>query len=188
LVVKLQPVVWLRVEGSASLVDAHFRAGGDEPGALAFCGLSNGSVTSTFCTLGVPRSTAAGALSLVPWIDGNFVGRTPRFTWHTAFMLEPRARDSGWRSLWRVDVDYQGDKFERAIEGLYFGKRLLADARWTLQRAPWSLELWERNLGDQHYILTMAGPQPQFYPTLPRPMHVVPGEGRRIGVTLRYAR
>jgi outer membrane receptor protein involved in Fe transport len=88
----------------------------------------------------------------------------------------------------RLDVDYQGDKYERAIEGLYFGRRLLVDGRFTWQRAPWSVELWGRNLGDSQYIATMAGPQPQFYPTLPRPMHIVLGEGRRIGLTLRYSR
>jgi outer membrane receptor protein involved in Fe transport len=123
----------------------------------------------------------------VPWIDGNFVGRTPRLTWHAALILEPGRLASGWRSAWRFDVDYQGDKFERAIEGMQFGRRLLLDARWTLQRDRWSLELWGRNLTDERYILTAAGVQPQFYPTLPRPQQLVLGEERRIGFTLRYS-
>jgi iron complex outermembrane receptor protein len=187
LAAQLQPASWLRLEGSASWVEPRFLRGSDDPGALAFCGVSNGNQTSTFCTLGAPRSEAAGTLALVPWIDGNFVGRTPRLTWHAALILEPGRLASGWRSAWRFDVDYQGDKFERAIEGMQFGRRLLLDARWTLQRDRWSLELWGRNLTDERYILTAAGVQPQFYPTLPRPQQLVLGEERRIGFTLRYS-
>lgn len=188
LATQLQPLQWLRVEASAGWVDARFRAGSEDPGALTFCGVGGGNQTSTFCTLGAPRQPTAGSPALVPWIDGNVAGRVPRLTWHTALLLQTQPLSSGWRSTWRIDADYQSDKFERAIEGLYFGRRLLLDARWTLQRAPWSIELWGRNLADERYILTMAGPQPQFYPTLPRPMHVVPDEGRRIGFTLRYSR
>ena len=161
-------------------------AGSDEPGALAFCGLSATVRTSTFCVLGPPRSAASGNQGTVPWIDDNFVGRVPPLTLHAAMVLSALPAPARGVARLRVDVDYQGDKFERGIEGLQFGRRLLVDARWSWERAAWSVELWGRNLGDARYIATMAGLQPQFSPTQPRPMHMMLADGRRIGFTLRY--
>jgi iron complex outermembrane receptor protein len=185
---RLAPVAWLTADLSASYVDARFRSGSDDPGASAFCGLSSTSVTSTFCTLGAPRRAGTNGPSLVPWLDGNFVSRTPKLSWAAVFTASTSAQaDFGQWSL-QIGANGQGDMFERGIEALRFGSRTLVGANLRLTRANWTAELWGSNLADERYIRSSFSRQPQFFPTQPRPIDMIYGDRRRFGLLLRWQR
>ena len=49
-----------------------------------------------------------------------------------------------------------------------------------------SLEIWGTNLTNDHYIRAAAGRPPALFVGQPRPTDLILGEGRRIGLTLRY--
>jgi iron complex outermembrane receptor protein len=177
----------LRASASLSRVEPRFRAGGEDPGSSAFCGVRATSATSSFCTIGPTRGSAAPG-TRVPYVDGNALLRAAELQWSATLALDPPAFASGWRAFARLDANYQDEVYDRAINGASFGERTLLDLRAGLRRAPWSVELWATNLGDERYVRAMATRQPQFFPTTPRPQDLVHGEERRLGITLRYAR
>lgn len=183
LALRAQPHEILRLELDLSAVAPEFRRGSDDPGSRRFCGLVGGNTVSTLCAIGPSRT---GGNELVPYIDGNVAGRTPRRTWHAALELTPRfVRDE--RLSLRVDASGQDDVFERAINGASFGARSLVDARVAYAFGQWSLALWGRNLGDERYVRAVSSRGQVYYPTVPRPLDEIFGEGRRFGVTAALA-
>jgi iron complex outermembrane receptor protein len=179
------PFESLRAEFSYSYADPRFRAGSDDYGSSAFCGLSATVQVSSFCTVGPPRRPTPNSPALVPWLDGNAPGRAPQVTWHGALTAESPWMVAGWQPWARLDLNHQDDVFERQINGARFGERTLLDARIGVGRGRWSLEAWGLNLTDEHYIRASFSRQPIFYPTQPRPLDLIYAEGRRYGVTLR---
>ncbi|HEU0225050.1 MAG TPA: TonB-dependent receptor [Steroidobacteraceae bacterium] len=183
----LRPVPWLRADFDYSRVDARFRRGSDDPSAGDICGLSASSSTSTFCTIGAPRSPSPNSPDLVPWLDGRVPARVPRTSWHGALILEPQPRASAWQFMLRADLSRQDAMYDRGVNGFSFGARTLLDVRLRARRGPWSVEIWARNLANDHYIRSVTSRQAQFFPTSPRPLDFIYGDGRRIGVTLHFA-
>lgn len=183
----LAPAPFLDVELAYSHADPAFRAGSDDYGSSAFCGLSATSKTSTFCAFGPPREANANTPQLVPWLDGNAPGRAPRNTWHAAMTAYGPDTSAAWQPWIRVDVNHQDDVYERQINGARFGARTLLDARTGVSIGSWSLELWATNLTDADYVRASFSRPPVFYPTQPRPLDFIQAEGRRFGVTLRWA-
>lgn len=183
----LQPVGWLRVDFDYSLVDARFRRGSDDPSAGEICGLSASSSASTFCTIGPPRSPSPNSPDLVPWLDGNEPAGAPRTSWHGALILTPPRLVKAWQIMLRADVSHQDDMYDRGVNGFRFGDRTLMDVRLQGRNGPWTVELWARNLTDEHYVRSVWSRQAQFFPTQPRPLDLIQGDGRRVGITLRYA-
>lgn len=186
--VALQPAAWLRAELDYSRVDARFRAGTDYPGVGTFCvGLSPTSSESNICTIGPPRQPAPSEFDLVPWVDDNTLARVPPTSWHAALMLDPVSDVAGWRVGLRADVSYQDDMYENQIELLRFGRRTLLDAQLSATRGPWTVELWGRNLTDERYIRSAFEINPGLFLTMPLPIDSLYGDGRRCGITIRYA-
>lgn len=183
-----RPLPQLRAQASLAWTDARYRAGSEDPGSGTFCGLTATSAVSSLCTLGATRFPGAAGPVLVPWIEGNVTQRAPRLQWALALAWEAAVPAASWRPFVRVDLSHQSDAFDRSINGARFGERTLLDLRAGLRRAPWEIEAWARNLGDERYVRAMATRLPQFYPTTPRPQDLVYGERRRIGITLRYRR
>ena len=183
----LQPVHWLRADFDYSFVDARFRRGSDDPSAGEICGLSASSSTSTFCTIGPPRNPSPNGPDLVPWLDGNEPAGVPRTSWHGALIVTPRPLANTWQLMLRADVSHQDDMYDRGVNGFRFGGRTVLDVRLRGGRGPWSVELWARNLTDDRYIRSVWSRQAQFFPTQPRPLDLIHGEGRRMGITLRYS-
>jgi outer membrane receptor protein involved in Fe transport len=91
---------------------------------------------------------------------------------------------------WRLHADLNGQDrvYDRSIDGAWFGARTLLDARLGWFHGPWSVELWGRNLTNSQYVRTLAGRGASFYRSSPRPLDLIAGEGRRVGVTVRYSR
>ncbi len=174
----------LRTEVSYSYTDPSFRAGSDDPGSRRFCGLSGGNTTSTFCTIGPSRSGSVTAL--VPYIDGNLLPRTPKEMWHAALVYEAPPVRGGDQLIFRIDANGQDDVFDRAINGARFGSRVLLDARLSFDFGNWSIALWGRNLEDVHYVRALASRGQVYFPTTPRPLDMIYGDGRRLGLTLSY--
>ena len=174
------------LQGAYSYTDPEFSASSDDPGSSQFCGLKGSNTTSTFCTVGPPRSGAAPAGVLVPYIDGNMPQRTPHTQWQLGLRGDSLVFADGWRAEGGLDLSYQGDVYDRAINGARYGERTLLSARAALVRGPWTVELWGTNLTDEEYIRAVSTRGAAFYPVAPRPLDLVYGEGRRIGLTLRY--
>jgi outer membrane receptor protein involved in Fe transport len=86
-----------------------------------------------------------------------------------------------------MDVSYQGDVYDRAINGASYGERTLVSGRVTFERKQWSVQLWGTNLTDELYVRAVSTRGPAFYPVSPRPLDLVYGEGRRVGVSVSYA-
>lgn len=183
----LQPTPWLRAEVDYSHVAARFRAGTDYPGVADFCGLSPTSSGSNICTIGAPRQPAPEGVGRVPWVDGNALARVPPTQWHAALVLDSRPNARGWKIGLRADVSHQDDMYENQIESLRFGRRTLVDAQLMASRGPWTVELWAHNLTDERYIRSAFEVDPGLYPTMPIPIDFIYGDGRRCGLTLRYA-
>ncbi len=167
-------------------VDPSFRAGSEDVGSRAFCGLGGATTTSTFCTIGPSRTPSLVHPQLVPYIDGNSTQRSPRHSGTASLSARVPWQPAGWQLRLRADVGYQSDGFERTIEGAEFGGYMLLDARISAERGPWSLELWGRNLNDYSYIRGAASRGPTFYPTTPRPYDLIHADGRRFGIALQY--
>ena len=74
--------------------------------------------------------------------------------------------------------------FERSIDGARFGARTLFNARAGLGYGNWLLECWALNLSNERYVRSSASRAPVFFPTTPRPLDLISGDGRRFGVTL----
>lgn len=185
--IALQPTAWLRTEFDYSYVDARFNTGTDYPGAADFCGLSPTSNQSNICTLGPPRQPAPAGFDLVPWIDGNELGRVPQTSWHAALILEPRLTVHGWSVGTRADFSYQDDMYENQIEHFRFGQRTLLDAQLWARHGHWSVELWGRNLTNERYIATAVEIDGSLFLTTPIPVDLIHGDGRRAGLTISYA-
>jgi len=183
----LVPLDGLRAEFAYSYADPEFRAGSDDYGSSAFCGLSAQVQESSFCVVGPPREPTPNSPALVPWLDGNRPGRAPRVTWHGALTGEAPVTPGGWRPWIRVDVSHQDDVYERQINGARFGERTLLDARAGVGTGPWSLEAWGTNLTDERYVRASFSRLPIFYPTQPRPLDLIYAEGRRYGLTVRWS-
>jgi iron complex outermembrane receptor protein len=186
--VTLQPASWLRAELGYSHVDAEFRHGSDDPSAGDICGLSAGNSSSTFCTVGPPRTPSPNGSNLVPWLDGNTPAQVPETSWHAALTTTPRPLASGWQLSVRADLSHQDEMYDRGVDAFRYGAKTLLDVRLRGSRGPWSLELWGRNLTDERYVRYWTSRQAQFYPTSPRPLDFVYSDGRRVGITFRYAR
>lgn len=176
----------LLLQGAYSYTDPEFSAGSDDPGSSQFCGLRGNNTTSSFCTVGPPRSGAAPAGTLVPYIDGNMPQRAPHTQWQLGLRGDSLAFAGGWRAEGGLDLSYQGDVYDRAINGARYGERTLLSARAALVRGPWTVEVWGTNLTDEEYIRAVSTRGAAYYPVSPRPLDLVYGEGRRIGLTLRY--
>jgi iron complex outermembrane receptor protein len=181
----LQPTQWLHADLDYSYVDARFRRGSDDPSAGDICGISASSSTSTFCAIGPPRNASPNSPDLVPWLDGKTPARVPRNSWHGALVLTPRSTYASQFTL-RADVSHRDGMYDRGVNGFTFGASTLLDLRLRGSRGPWSVDLWASNLTDEQYIRSVTSRQAQFYPTSPRPLDFIYGDGRRIGVTLRY--
>lgn len=187
LALNLAPARFVDVELAYSLADPAFRAGSDDYGSSAFCGLSATSQTSSFCVVGPPRDPNANSPALVPWLDGNAPGRAPRNTWHAALMAHWPDASAGLQPWLRADLNHQDDVYERQINGARFGARTLLDARVGLTLRSWSLELWGTNLTDADYVRASFSRLPVLYPTQPRPLDLIHADGRRFGLTLRWS-
>jgi iron complex outermembrane recepter protein len=167
---------------------SEFYEGSDDPGSSAFCGLKGANIVSSFCSVGPARSGNAPIGTYVPYIDGNALPRAPVDQWSLTLQgdLTPAAVD--WRLTSSLDVGYQDDVYDRAINGGQFGERTLVSARVSWSRGPWVLEAWGSNLTDEQYVRGVSSRGAPFYPVSPRPLDLVYGDGRRLGLTLRYAR
>lgn len=175
----------MTVHAAYAYARPRLRAGSDDPGSAAFCGVSGASVSSTFCVIGPSRSGGAAAGTLVPWIDGNVPNRTPQHTWQLGLDWRlPVPADTGTWQL-RADLSGQDRVYDRSIDGAWFGARTLLDARITRTQGVWSLDLWCRNLADERYVSTLSARGANLYRTTPRPLDLIVGEGRRVGVSVR---
>ena len=122
----------------------------------------------------------------MPWIDGNRAQRTPEHMLALGLSLTPDYAPLEGRLRLRVDAAWQDDVFDRAVDGARYGERTLVDARLGWTRAPWSIELWGRNLGNDRYVAAAGARGAGFYPTSPRPIDLLYGEGRRYGLSLAW--
>jgi len=176
----------LTIHGAYSYADPEFVAGSDDPGSSLFCGLKGGNRTSSFCVIGPPRTGQPPPGTLVPYVDGNMPPRAPRTQWQVGLRGEAPMFADGWHATGAVDLSHQGDVYDRAVNGARFGERSLLSARAALVRGQWALELWGTNLTDARYIRAVSTRGAAYYPVAPRPLDLVYGEGRRIGLTLRF--
>jgi outer membrane receptor protein involved in Fe transport len=175
------------MRGAYSYATSGFASGSDDPGSGSFCGLRAGSSVSSFCDVGPPRSGSGPTGAYVPYIDGNRLNRAPANQAAlnlTGDLTPTSARD--WRLDAALDASYQDDVYDRAINGARFGERSLLSARLTWARGPWMLQLWGTNLTDELYVRSVSSRGAAFYPVSPRPLDLVYGDGRRIGLTVRY--
>jgi iron complex outermembrane receptor protein len=182
---RFEPVDSVRLSLAYALADPRFRAGSDDAGARAFCGITATNTRSTFCTAG-PSRVGGDAGIVVPYLDGNVPGRAVRRSWAAAIDATLATSPSGWRLELGADAGMQDDAFERGIDGLRYGRRTLVDARATLSRGPWSLSLWGRNLTDERYVRAAASRAAVYYPTSPRPIDLLQGDRRRVGISILY--
>jgi iron complex outermembrane recepter protein len=181
---ELAPARWLEMDFAWSHTNPRFKPGSEDPGSAAFCGISSTNATSSFCT--IRQSTIAPGQS-VPDVSGNLLLRAVPDSWAGGVTIMPQAGLMRGIRL-HAGISHQGNDFERAINGLYFGARTLLDARVSIPLGRFSLDLWGTNLANYRYIRAGAGRQPQFYIGMPRPSDLILGEGRQIGLTLRYER
>lgn len=177
---------FLTLRGAYSYSDPEFVAGSDDPGSSPFCGLKGGNHSSSFCIVGPPRNGTAPAGTYVPYVDGNAPPRAPATQWEIGLRGDSSEFGDGWRFSGAADVSYQSDVYDRPINGAKFGERTLLSARAAVLRGPWTIELWGTNLTDEHYIRAVSSRGAAFYPVAPRPLDLVYGEGRRIGLTFGY--
>ena len=70
--------------------------------------------------------------------------------------------------------------------GLFYGARTLLGARLTLPLGRFVIELWGTNLTDERYVRVAAPRLPMYYFGIPRPTDLILGDGRRMGLTVRY--
>ena len=165
-----------------------FANGSDDPGSSAFCGLKGMKIASSFCHVGPSRSGNAPTGTYVPYIDGNTLPRAPEEQWSVTLQGDLTPADVDWRLASSIDVGYQDNVYDRAINGAQFGERTLVSARVSWSRGPWVLEAWGSNLTDEQYVRGVSSRGAPFYPVSPRPLDLVYGEGRRVGLTFGYMR
>jgi iron complex outermembrane receptor protein len=176
----------LALHGAYSRTDPEFVSGSDDPGSSAFCGLRGGNRESSFCTVGPPRSGLAPPGVWVPYVDGNVLQRAPRTQWIVGLRSESPDFSQGWTAIAALDLSYQSDVYDRAINGAYYGDRSLLTGRIGISRGPLALEIWGTNLTDERYVRAASSRGATFYPVAPRPLDLVLGEGRRLGISVRY--
>ena len=123
----------------------------------------------------------------MPYIDDNALPRAPADQWALTLQGDLTPGGADWRLTSSMDVGYQSDVYDRAINGAQFGERTLVSARVSWLRGPWMLELWGSNLTDEQYVRGVSSRGAPFYPVSPRPLDLVYGDGRRLGLTLRFA-
>jgi iron complex outermembrane receptor protein len=167
-----------------SRADARFRQGSDDAGARVECGLLSQPAESDFCNYGPPRLPTGSNITLVPYLDGNRTARTPRNSWNFALQLRPLPLGNDWQLGAEASLAGQDDRFERPVNGARFGARQLLGSRVSLFKGAWSLTLWGRNLTDERYISTAASRGSNYYPTMPRPLDLMYGERRRVGLSV----
>lgn len=186
--VDLVPVSWMRAQLAWSLADPRFKAGSDDPGSRAFCGLTATPPSSTFCRYGPPRGTVGGSMPLVPWLDGNHNARASRQSGNVLLSLSLPQTTSGWR--WRAESEYgwQDAVYDRGINGAWYGARGLLGLRVSVERGPWSAVLWGSNLTDRRFLRAVSGRGGAYYPSMPRPVDLLYGDGRRLGVNVSWTR
>ena len=168
-----------------SLADASFRDGSDDPGSRVFCGLTAQPPSSDFCTYGPSRSSTSN-VALVPYLDGNRTQRAPRDSWNLSLKLQPWSLLPGWQASGNAALGCQGDVYERPINGASYGARCLLDGRAALEHGRWRFELWGANLTGERYIRVAGSRGANFYPSLPRPLDLLYGEGRRMGINIGF--
>jgi iron complex outermembrane receptor protein len=183
LAASLQPRPWLGIDFALAYSDPRFKPGSEDPGSTVFCGVAAGNPTSTFCTI---RPSLFNPGQLVPDIAGNLLLRASKLTWAGSLTIAPQGKAFHGTVL-RVGANFQDNVFDRAVNGASYGRRTLLDARLTLPLGRFSIELWGTNLTGQRYFRVAAGRQPQLYTGQPRPLDLILGDGRRLGVTLRFA-
>jgi outer membrane receptor protein involved in Fe transport len=183
----VRPLPWLQTNVDMSYSNPRFRAGSDDPGSRRFCGLNGTNSTSTFCTIGPAREGTVAGVVLVPYIDGNLPPRSPQTMWHFAAILEAPPLRGKHQLVFRIDANGQDDVFDRAIDGAHFGSRALLDARIDYAVGNWSFTLWGRNLGNEQYVRALSSRGQVFFPTTPRPLDMIYGDGRRFGFSVAHA-
>jgi outer membrane receptor protein involved in Fe transport len=174
-----------RMRGSIaySHTDPRFDAGSDDAGSRTFCGLTAKPPGSNFCQYGPPRTPSNGIVTSVPYLDDNLNARTPPNSWSTTLQALPISILRGWQLSAEATFSYQDNVYARAINGASYGARELLSARIVMQGDRWRAELWGRNLSNDSYIRAVSSRGQVFYPSLPRPLDFLYGEGRRIGLT-----
>lgn len=179
---KVQAWRWLGFDLAVSYVHARFKSGSEDPGSSSFCGLGPKVTISSFCAI---RPSQINPGQLVPDISGKIVPRAPEINWSGAVTLMPQANAFHGLRL-RLGLTYQGNVYERAVNGLSYGERTLLDARLILPLGRFALELWGTNLTGDRYVRVAVGRQPQFYTGIPRPTDLILGDRRRIGLTVSF--
>ncbi|MEO6186476.1 MAG: TonB-dependent receptor, partial [Steroidobacteraceae bacterium] len=169
-----------------SWTDPRFNSGSDDPGSRVFCGLAVQPPASTFCAYGPPRTDSNGSLQRVPYLDGNQGARTPHISWNLALRARPVTLADNWQLGGEAAFGWQGNVYERPINGAYYGARGLLSTRISLGRGAWRAELWGTNLTNDRYVRAAASRGGPFYPSLPRPIDLLSSEGRRIGLSLEW--
>jgi iron complex outermembrane receptor protein len=188
LTLEARPHPRLMIHGAYSYADPEFVAGSDDPGSSLFCGLKGGNRTSSFCAVGPPRTGEAPPGTLVPYVDGNMPQRAPRTQWQFGLRGDSPVFADGWHATGAVDLSDQDDVYDRAVNGARFGERTVLSARAALVHGQWVLELWGTNLTDERYVRAVSTRGAAYYPVAPRPLDLLYGEGRRIGVAVRWER
>ena len=176
---------WLRSEVQYAYDGSEFNAGTDDPGSRRFCGLRGAIVTSSFCEIGPGRNGDPSIV--VPYIDGNQSARVPRTMWHAALVADAPLPSSGGRLSLRIDANGQDDLYERSISGARYGSRTLYDLRFSYDQQNWSVALWGRNLSDENYVREAVSRPAIYFPTTARPLDLIYGDGRRVGLTVTYS-
>jgi iron complex outermembrane receptor protein len=175
---------WLAASLAWSHSDARFMAGSDDPGSRVQCGLTALQPSSDLCAYGPPRTPNGSNIALVAYLDGNRTARNPLNSWNLSLELRPRQFAGNWIVSAQASLAMQGDVFEQPINGARFGARELLSARALLRNGAWQLGIWGSNLTDERYIRTDASRGGNFYPTFPRPLDLLYGERRRLGVSV----
>jgi iron complex outermembrane recepter protein len=165
-----------------SHTEPRFDQGSDDAGSATFCGLTTKPPGSNLCQYGPPRTPSN--VALVPYLDGNLNARTPRNSWAVTLQALPHAIRGEWQLGADATFSYQDNVYARAINGVSYGARELLSARIILQRGRWRTELWGRNLTAGSYVRAVASRGQAFYPSLPRPLDLLYGDGRRVGLTV----
>ncbi|HKX77269.1 MAG TPA: TonB-dependent receptor [Novosphingobium sp.] len=181
---RLVPAGWLAFDLAWSYTNPRFKRGSEAPGDSDACGLSAANSRSSFCRI-VPSAVNPGRL--VPDISGNRVYRAVSDSWFAGVTFSPSLTALPGLRL-QADVSYQGNVYERQVNGLFYGARTLLGARLTVPLGRFAIELWGTNLTDERYVRIATPRLAMYYLGVPRPTDFFLGDGRRIGLTVRYPR
>lgn len=178
----------LQLDLDLALTNPRFNAGSEDVGGIAFCGITPDNATSTFCTAGLSRHQSAGGGLIVPYIDGNAVNRAPMWQWSTALSYQLPDNSNQWLHHVRLELGHQSSVYDRPIDGAKFGERTLLASHIGFARGSWSLDAWARNLTNARYVRMVSSRGPAFFPTTPRPLDLIMGDGRQLGLSLQWQR